>query len=141
MVFHIYSLDAGGVYGSTLNPKDIMAHVLIAKECMSAGVPLNALDNPTMRNAFLHFGVRLASATRLKNHIPFINEEEVRQSSFLMQSIRTPQRDTCRQATLNILPRDPGKRKPYLNMPNPDHVRTGEDDTLRAWVWKLRGGV
>lgn len=91
VAFHRSPLDAGGVYGSILNPNDVMAQVLILKGCLSAGVPLNALDNLDTRNAwFLHFGVRLLSATHLKNHIPFINEEGVRQASSLMQGTRRP---------------------------------------------------
>lgn len=77
-IFRDFSAAAGGAYGSTLSPKEIMAQVLFTKGCLSAGVPLNALNNPAMKEALLHAGVKLPAATHLAKHIPFIMKEEVR---------------------------------------------------------------
>lgn len=75
--FQAYSAFRGGSYGSTLAPNDILGQVLMTKGCLAAGVPMNALKNPVMKEALAHFGVQLPSPTHLANHIPFILEEEV----------------------------------------------------------------
>ena len=78
--FSELSSAAGGVYGSTLSPKEVAGQALVTKGCLAAGIALNALDNPVMEEALLHFGVRLPSATHLANYIPFILSEEVRKT-------------------------------------------------------------
>lgn len=119
VAFHRYFLDPGGVYGNTLNPNDVMAHVLISKKCLSA------VTHPC--------GTRFCISGSGFHQRPALRTTSLsltrRKASFLMQRIRMPQRDTCCQAALNILPRDPGKRKqPYSNMPKPDHIHTGEEE-------------
>lgn len=71
-----YSEARGGTYGSTLAPKDILGQVMVTKGCLAGGIPLNALNNPVMKEALLHFGVKLPLATHLANHIPFIMEKK-----------------------------------------------------------------
>ena len=81
--FNEFSAAAGGVYGSTLSPKEIMSQMLFTKGCLSAGVALKALNSPVMKEALLHAGVKLPSATRLANYIPVILNEEVRKHVML----------------------------------------------------------
>ena len=75
-----FSSAAGGVYGSTLSPKEVAGQALVTKGRLAAGIALNALDNPVMKKALLPFEVRLPSATHLANYIPFILSEEVRKT-------------------------------------------------------------
>ena len=77
-IFKDFSTAAGGVYASTLSPNEDMGQVLLTKGCFAGGVALNALNDPAIIGALLHFGVKLPSATHLANHIPLILNEEVR---------------------------------------------------------------
>ena len=76
--FNQYSATNGGAYGSTLSPKEISGQLLLMEGCLSAGITFAALDNLNMKEAFRHFGVKLPSAIYLKNHTPFVLEEEVK---------------------------------------------------------------
>ncbi|CAB1104467.1 unnamed protein product [Ectocarpus sp. CCAP 1310/34] len=69
--------SVGGAYGCTLTPKEVTRQILFTKGCLSAGVPLNALNNPTMKDALHYTGVKLPSANHLANHIPAILKEEI----------------------------------------------------------------
>lgn len=85
--FKEYSEALGGAYGSTLSAKETSGHILITKGCLSSGVALHALDNPEMKAAFLHFGVKLPSSSHLGNYIPFILEQEVRRKAMANNSV------------------------------------------------------
>ena len=59
-------------------PKERLTQILAVEACLSSGVPLNALDNPMMKDFIHHLGGRLPGARHLSNYIPFIEEKEVR---------------------------------------------------------------
>ncbi|CAB1100668.1 unnamed protein product [Ectocarpus sp. CCAP 1310/34] len=94
-VFREHSASVGGAYGSTLTPKEVTQQILFTKGCLSAGVPLNALNNPTMKDA-LHFaGVKLPSANHLANYIPVILKEELGDGTYTVCFDGTPYRCEC----------------------------------------------
>ena len=99
-MFKDFSTVAGGVYASTLSPNEIMGQVLLTKGCLAGGVALNALNNPATKEALLHFGVKLPSATHLANHIPFILNKEVRRmtcDNFVGSRHEIPRGVVCRR--------------------------------------------
>ena len=68
----------GGAYGNNLTEKESAGQILVTKGCLQSGIALSALDTPGMKEAFLHIGVKLPSATHLGNYVGFILEEEAR---------------------------------------------------------------
>ena len=78
--FREYSDLLGGSYGSKLPPKEQATQFMAVEACLSAGVPLNALENSLMKDFLHHLGARLPGARHLANYIPFIEKKEVRPS-------------------------------------------------------------
>ncbi|CAN0341927.1 unnamed protein product, partial [Ectocarpus sp. 12 AP-2014] len=65
---------------SKLPPKEQATQFMAVEACLSAGVPLNALENSLMKDFLHHLGARLPGARHLANYIPFIEKKEVRPS-------------------------------------------------------------
>ena len=59
-------------------PLPTTTQVMAVEECLSVGIPLNALGNPMFRDFLHHVGAKLQGANHLSNHIPFIDKKEVR---------------------------------------------------------------
>ena len=98
----VYSTRIGGSDGAALKNPELLNQIMAMKGCLAAGVSLNALDNPLMKDFLRVGGMRLPSSSHLGQHIPFIVEEGVR-SVRATAAILAVCRSLCTYEKLRIL--------------------------------------
>ncbi|CAB1120219.1 unnamed protein product [Ectocarpus sp. CCAP 1310/34] len=75
--FGIMSKAKGGMYGDTLSDRDKLLQVKLVAGCLSAGIPLHALEDPQMKAFFDFANIRAPGRSHLAKHVPFLLRKEV----------------------------------------------------------------
>lgn len=66
------------MYGDTLSDRDKLLQLKLVAGCLSAGIPLHALEDPQMKAFFDFANVSIPARSHLAEHVPFLLSKEVR---------------------------------------------------------------